>query len=315
MGMRVTSSILFRSALLDINRVRQKLAQTQERAASGLVINRPSDDPAGMRAVTLLRSELDSVEQYQRNISKLRGKVAGSENAIGNATNIMSRARELAIQGANGTLDAASRQLLAVEVEALHGELLREANSQVSGSYLFAGYASNTQPFVASGPFVDGMPSPTVAFAGDSNEIQVAIGDGVSATVSLDGRRVFMGDADGDAAVDAGREDLFDILADLRDALANDQPSQVVAVVDRIHTATNQISVERTRIGTVQAQMEQQEASLAQQSERLLNRLSEVQDADLAEVLSDLVTQEAALQASLSATTRLIQPSLLDFLG
>jgi len=44
-------------------------------------------------------------------------------------------------------------------------------------------------------------------------------------------------------------------------------------------------------------------------------RLSETQDADVAAVFSDLVNQEAALRATLESTTRLMQPTLLDFLG
>ena len=48
---------------------------------------------------------------------------------------------------------------------------------------------------------------------------------------------------------------------------------------------------------------------------RLTQQLSDVQDADAAEVISDLLLQESALQVALEGMARLVQPTLLDFLA
>lgn len=313
--MRVTQSMIIRSALGDLSRARLRLSQTQEKAASGLRINRPSDDPVGASAAMLLKRGLEATDQLQRNITQTRTRLSAGESAIANANDLLIRARDLAIQGANGTQNAATRAQLAEEVETLHAAMLAEGNSRIGGGHLFAGYASDTAPFVASGPFIDNPPSsPTVAFAGDPSEVQVQIDEGVQARATANGQRVFMGDANGDGLVDAGREDLFQTLADLRQALATDDVPQIQASLARLDNGIQQLSLERTHFGAQLTRLDEFEERLDDRRVDLTTRLSDVQDADVAQVFSDLANQEVALQASLQVNARLIQPTLLDFL-
>ncbi|MCP3983641.1 MAG: flagellar hook-associated protein 3 [bacterium] len=314
--MRVTQSMIIRSALDDLNRARARLVRTQEQAASGLRINRPSDDPVGTSAAMLLKSGLEATSQYQRNINQTRTRLSSGENALANATDLLVRAKELALQGANATQNAATRAQIAEEVESLHSSMLAEANSRIAGGALFGGYTTDTAPFVASGPFIDLPPSsPTVAFAGDRNEIEIQIDEAVRTRATANGQRVFMGDADGDGSVDGGREDIFQLLADLRDGLATNNVAQVDSTIPRLDAAMSQISVERTHFGASLTQLDTFEKRLDDRFVDLTARLSDTQDADSLQVFSDLASQEVALQASLQANARLIQSTLLDFIG
>ena len=96
--------------------------------------------------------------------------------------------------------------------------------------------------------------------------------------------------------------------------MANDGVA-TAAVLPRIDDALSQLGRERTSIGAVERQLEDWQATLSEREVDLTARLSETQDADAVTVFSELVQQETALQAALQATGRLIQPSLLDFLG
>lgn len=307
--------MLFRSALGDLGRLRARMAATQEQAASGLRINRPSDDPTGAGRVRVLETTLDSLHQYERNISATRARVAAAETAIANSSEVMIRARELAVAGANGTLDASTRAQIATEVEGLHASLLAESNAALSRGHLFAGFLSDTAPFASAGAFTLPPPgSPTVSFAGDSNEIRIDIEDGVRISASFDGRTIFMGDANGDGAPDAGRDDGFDVLGDLRDALMSNDPVQIAAALPRIDAVLDQLQTARTRVGATETRLE---AAVQRVSDRIVQtqiQLSGVRDADLAEVISTLVRDENALRASLETMSRLLPPSLMDFL-
>ena len=316
MGVRITTNMLAREALADVNRARQRLAVTQQRLSSGLRINRPADDPVGVRAATLLKQSLAANEQFQRNIDQTRPRIAASESAIANAGNVFLRAKELAIAGANGTQDAQSRQAIAGEVEALHGSLLAEANARLGGSYVFAGRLGDLTPFTVTAPFdPSGPTAATVVFAADAGEIQIDIDEGVSVRATLNGERVFLGDGDSDGSPDAGLVDLFETLGDLWVALQNDDRAAIAATLPDLDAAIAQLSTERTRIGTVQTQLEDFDTKLAERDVRLTQQLSDVQDADAAEVISDLLLQENALRVALEGMARLVQPSLLDFLA
>ncbi len=315
MGVRITSAMLLRTGLTGVSRQRQRLQVYQEQAASGLRINRPSDDPSGVRAAALLKEALARNASFERSIATSEPGVRATETALADANDVLVRAKELAIQGSNGTLDGAARASLAREVESLHERLVSIGNARSGGGFLFSGYTGDVQPFTPAGPFVQGSPSPGVSFTGDPNEPQVAIDEGFTVRVGLDGRRVFKGDGDGDGNPDAGRQDLFDILGDLRDALDADDPALVAAVLPRLDEGQDQLSVERTRIGATDAQLAAFRDRIGEREVQLTARLSDVQDADAAEVFSEIVNQEVALRASLDAASRMIQPSLLDFLA
>ncbi len=104
------------------------------------------------------------------------------------------------------------------------------------------------------------------------------------------------------------------MLADLRQALSTNDVVTVRATTTRLDTAIGQLSVERTNFGANLTQLDTFEARLADRKVDLQGRLSIVEDADVAEVFSNLANQETALQASLQANARIIQVSLLDFL-
>jgi flagellar hook-associated protein 3 FlgL len=314
MGMRITNSILYRTALSDVSLQRRRLARTQEQASSGLRINRLADDPLGVRAATLLKAGIEATDQFGRNVERARVRVRASEAALAETNEVLIRVRELALQARNETNDAKALAALAEEVEHLHGQLLSAANSRAGGGYLFAGYAGDQPPF-AGGPFPTGPGSPLVSFAGDPRAVRVEIDEGVQLEVTLDGRRVFLGDGDGDGNPDPGREDLFDTLGDLRDAMLTLDRAAIGSSLDRLDRAQGQIGLERAAVGAAESELERFDQRLALRSFELTKQLSEVQDADSAKVFSDLVSQENALAASLSATARIIQPTLLDFLG
>lgn len=314
MGVRITTSMLYRTALADVARTRAQLANSQEQASSGLRVNRPSDDPVQAHAAMVLRDALAATAQFERNATQAQGRVRATEDALADSIDALTRARELAVSGSNGTLDAVSRGAIAAEVEGLHRRLLANANDSFQGAHLFAGHTADQAPFSATGPFVGGSPAPGVVWSGDSNEVQIEVDDGVRLPVSLDGRRVFQGDGNGDGSPDAGSENLFSVLGDLRDALQANDPAAVSATLDRLDRGLTQLNVERTRIGAVDSELDTQQRALSNRTVGLTTRLSEAQDADVAAVFSSLARQEAALQASLQATARLLSPTLLDYL-
>jgi len=240
-----------------------------------------------------------------------------ADGALGEVQNVLARARELALQGASGSdaQDPATRRILAEEVAGLFDQLLAQANTKGSEGYLFAGFASDTVPFAASGPFGSAPPAPTVAFGADPSEVEVEIDEGVRVATTLDGRATFMGDSDGDGAPDAGREDLFDTLGDLWAALMSNDGAATAATLDRLDSATTQVSAARTRLAASAQRTEAARQAVRDRGVEFERQLSNVQDADTVSVLSELVSRETALQAALQAAARLMQPSLLDFLG
>ncbi|MDJ0866946.1 MAG: flagellar hook-associated protein FlgL [Myxococcota bacterium] len=310
---RITGSMTYRTALQNLAVRREQLARTEEQATSGRRINRPSDDPVGAGRAARLRLDVATSDQFLRNASAASARLRATEQAVKGAHELVSRARALAVQGATDTLDASARRILATDVESLHADLLALANARHDGGSLFAGMQNDGPAFSASGGFA--AAPPTVTYQGDSAELEVEVEPGSRIATTLDGRRVFQGDADGDGAPDGGREDAFRVLGDLWQALVDDDRAAVAATLDRLDTVELQIELEQTRVGAADRRVQNAAANLGDTGVELRQRLSEVEDADTIRVLSELALHQAALEASLRATASVVQNSLVSFLS
>ncbi len=182
--MRVSTAWWHMSSVLQMQEQQFKLSRTQEQIASGKRVVRPSDDPiSSVRALELGRA-LDKTEQFQRNANIAQNRLNLQESVLVEAGNLVQRARELTVQGANGSQGNDSRKFIAQELRELRASLLELANSQDSADqYLFAGFQSNSQPFVTTPNGVE--------YRGDDGKRALQIGPNRNVTDGNPGSEVF----------------------------------------------------------------------------------------------------------------------------
>ncbi len=295
--MRVTNSMLIDRVLASIHRNEAELRRLQTMAASGRAIRVPSDDPVGV--VTALRTRSAAVHHgrlaaaTEASVDWLRA----SELSLAEAADVLQRAREMALTGANGTLPPESYQALAIEAEQLLNHLLSVANATHDGRYLFAGHRTLTVPFVAVG-----SPVTAVNYQGDSGLIEREVAPGQRVAINVDGQATF-----GPA---------FTALIGLRDALSSgDAAALGSAVVAAVDSALDGVLAARTRLGGLLNRLELNRERLQGLGLLFEEVRSRVEDADLAEVLTRLEAVSLAHRVSLAAGARVIQPTLLDFLA
>ncbi|MEZ5989384.1 MAG: flagellar hook-associated protein FlgL [Planctomycetota bacterium] len=188
MGLRITQAMSANRALFDLTRNALRLQQTREQLSTGRRINRPSDDPVTFLRMQPKRNEKQLVALFQDN-AHLAGDVLGlAASSMEDAVQVLSRAKELAVQGANGTMGEADRRLLGKTARQLVTEMLALGNGKLGDRYLFSGTATGTMPFEmvsdASGTFV--------RYHGDDNPVTVEIAAGVEVDVTSSGRSMFL---------------------------------------------------------------------------------------------------------------------------
>lgn len=167
--MRVPFLAAQASFLDALGRTQAQLARTQEQVATGLKFSRAAQDPAAATLSLSMDGLLATYERYGRNAVLAGNRLALEESALVGAGEVLQRVRELVVQAANGPQSAENRRLIAAEVRARLDELVATANTRDgNGEYLFAGTATRTQPFAATGG--------SVAYQGDQGQrlIQVA---------------------------------------------------------------------------------------------------------------------------------------------
>ena len=144
---RVTQGYIvndFNSTLYDRQSAMQNM---QKQLASGYRVNLASDDPVAAINYMDYDSRLNEIKTYKNIIENVKGKINVADSALDSVTSIIQRARELAVQGANGVYTREERQNMAVEIDQLARELIQQANSSFKGNALFGGTMTDETPF------------------------------------------------------------------------------------------------------------------------------------------------------------------------
>ncbi len=105
------------------------LRQSFERLASGLRINRPSDDAAGLAVASTLNADARIYSVGIRNVNDALSMYRIAEGSLGELRGVMTRLSELASQSANGVLTNPQRRALDAEAQALGMEYRRIVQS------------------------------------------------------------------------------------------------------------------------------------------------------------------------------------------
>ena len=111
------------------------MSQAMERLSTGQRINSASDDAAGLAISSRMTSQLNGLNMAVRNANDAISMVNTADGAYIEATNMMQRMRELAIQAASGTMSSTDRTALNTEYQALNDQILEVAgNTQWNGT-------------------------------------------------------------------------------------------------------------------------------------------------------------------------------------
>jgi flagellar hook-associated protein 3 FlgL len=308
MATRITTSMVQRNVLADLNSISARLTRTQMKAASNKEISRPSDDPFNTSRAMALRQSLEGTRQYQGNVEDAMGWMDAAEQAFSSITDAVRAARDLLVQGGTDSSDQTSRDSIAAELEQLIEGIKQDANANYRGSYLFAG------AMVSQAPYEAGAADDT--YHGDGGGVDAGvpgivrqIGPGVTMTINVLGRDVL---GNGQGAAD---DKLLHVLRDAVDHLrAGDGASLRGTDLTRLDANVDSMLGVRAANGARTNRLEAALSRLQEVEESTLGQLSQTEDADIAKTLIDLNSQTAAYQAALRAGASIVQSSLMDFL-
>lgn len=304
-SIRVTQQILINRALNNLSDQSRRIMNLQEQLATGLAVNRPSDNPLAMRRAINARAEITKNEQYLTNITSISPYQSETESTIMTVVNIVHRANELVLQGASDTNAQTQRDQIAIEINQLLESTLNQSNHITNGRYIFGGTRTQAPPFVAARN-ADGEIT-AVTYEGNNERISVEVSDRVRIPVNETGSDVFL-------QTIPGTTDLFQTLIDLRENLRAGNTNALTNQMTELNKALDQLIIATTRVGAIQNRFEQIDANLRDISQQLELVYSDSIDADFAEVIIQLNAQTNAFQAALTAAARVIQPSLLDYI-
>ena len=294
---RMSSAQMHQGSLNVIFDAQARLQKTQEALATGKKINSASDDPVASAQITAVRAELNRLEVMQKNVNTAYDELAMTEASLSSAEDLISRAREISVQGANSVLGPEDRAILATEIDAIRDQLLKLANTQSPmGDYIFAGHATDSPAFVDN--------AGNYEFQGDEGQRNLNIAAGVTVSVRTPGNQVF----------GEGETGIFAVLQNLAGGLRADDDEIVQRSMTRIDESQQLMLEGIADLGSKMGLVEDQQLLNEAFNIQLKENLSGLEDIDYAKAISEMNLQMVALQAAQQTYSQTKDLNLFNYL-
>ena len=291
-----------------LGNVQNQLTTTYQRLSSGMRINSAKDDAAGLQIADRLTSQINGLNQGNRNASDGIALAQTVEAGMDEISGMLQKIRTLAVQANNGTNTAEDRTAISKEMSSLATEVNRIAtkttfagktilNGDIKGSIYGDTAAQNNALNGGEGTMtlqVGSNKGDTISFKMTSVMFSVVGGKGD--LIDAANTHIFKTGADGSVTVDLNKAD------------AANATKSIGAVIDLMDTMISKVDGMRADLGAIQNRLE---SSIRNQSNVAANEAdarSRIRDADFAEESANLsqqsIIQQAAASMLMQANTR-----------
>jgi flagellar hook-associated protein 3 FlgL len=291
--MRVTQMQSDRTFLTNIDRLNSNLELVNQQVSSGKKLLSLKDSPSASAELVGLSAQLVDIDQYQANADAGSLYLGVADSALSSVHTLVTTIFTKGSAATSNILDPTERAALAGEIRSLRDEVLSLANSETQGRYIFAGSASNAPAFTITGD--------TVTYQGDQVFNAISVGDGVTVPQGFAGDSVF--------------SPVFATINQLLTAVDGGDAAGMQTALSQFSTTLGGLNTFRVQLGVSQNTILDLKNEQDAAETSIISRQSSLQDADMAQAVTQLQQIQTALQAALTARSIIQQKSLFDYLG
>ncbi|EOD53342.1 flagellin N-terminal helical domain-containing protein [Aeromonas molluscorum] len=299
MAMFINTNTSSLNAQRNLMNTSKSLDTSYTRLASGLRINSAKDDAAGLQISNRLTSQVNGLDQGNRNANDGISLAQTAEGAMDEVTGMLQRMRTLAQQSANGSNSAKDREALQKEVDQLGSEINRiSTDTTFAGTKLLDGSYSGSFQVGADANQTIGFSlnqSAGFSISGISAAAGTSITTATGATVLVSA--IFVGGSAGGISISS-----------------QSNAQNVLAAVDSM---LGVVDGKRAELGAVQNRLDSTIRNQANISENVSAARSRIRDADFATETANMTKQNILQQAASSILAQANQrpQSALQLLG
>ena len=307
--MKISTSFLFDRATSQMSTVQNKLSTAQAQMSQGKQVIAPSDAPDQAAVITRFKGVIQKNEGYLNTLNSANARYQAEETALGNVNDSLIRMRELSIQAANDTVGPADRQALAMEMSGLRDQIMSLANTQdENGLYIFAGSRVTAPAFgvTESGEF---------AYQGDQSTMQILVGDQRMVQLNRSGADAFTRVVRLDVEGKPYGVGFFQAIEDMVQAVKNSDRTGMDRSIGELDNLQIGVSMALAQVGTDMNVLDSQQVVLEETNLRLKSTLSNVEDLDYAEAITQMNKEMLALEAAQSSFAKISQLNLFNYIN
>ena len=303
--MRISTNTLYQAGISRISSLQAEQSRLQQQISSGRRILTPSDDPVAAARALELQQAMSSNSQFASNRIIAQNHLNASESTLGNVSDLLLAAQSTLVGAGNPTYGDAQRGFIANELRGMRDQLVGLANTRDgAGNYLYSGFQSNTAPFVAS--------ATGATYQGDDGVQYLQVAGGRQMAINETGSNIFQAGSDIFATLDA--------LATLLEAPITDQASKdalnagLATHGEALANGLDNILEARAVVGSKLKELDALEAAGQDLDLQFKQTLSDLQDLDYAQAISDISKQQVILGAAQQSFIKTVGLSLFQYI-
>lgn len=308
--MKISTQLLFSRAAEQMSLVQNKISDSQVQLSQGKQLIKPSDAPDQAAVIQRMKTVMSRQESFHASLSTLNSRLQNEDTTLKSATNLLVRAKEIAVQAGNGTLAPVNRKALAAEMQGVRDQLLSLANAKDNnGNFLFSGSRSDKPAFGSPGP------GQTPVYQGDQTRMTVMVGDQRTIPINRTGTDAFVSISRINEV--SGKPEGVGFFKVMDDLIAGINFSNGVAIQRggaEMTSLLNGLSLAHADIGTDLNVVEQQSNVIDDTILNIKSNLSNIEDLDYASAITKMNQQMLSLEAAQSSFSKMAQLTLFNYL-
>ena len=297
--MRVTDNLRFESFKRSVTNLKERLDKNQEKISSQKKILTPADDPVGAGQYVQLTAQKNKNDQYTKSLNQLTSLAGTYETAVNGISDVLNRAKQLAVNMSSDTVDATTRKTAASAVEGMIQELVILGNTKAGNSYVFGGMKSDSAAFTLDSTTYG------VTFNGTTDVPRVAVAAGQTENLGMSGQTAF---GTGTSS------DIFAALKGLRDGLLANDKNAIKGSLDTIGAGVDLTANNLSYMGTYSTRIEDLTQNVSNSNLLLETNMSQIMDVDMVGALTDYNLLTTAYETALTVMGKLQSTNILNYL-
>lgn len=322
--MRITNGMTNRSFNYNLHKNLSRMNKIDQQLNTGKEINKISDDPAKAAKIMRLKNDIAKNAQYNRNIVDATNHLDVTDKALEQVNDGLQKMRELLVNAGNATYGSEERAALKEELSQLVNKMGDVLNTTFDGKYVFGGERVDKKPVANTNDPIsgniqlsyngkDGQNISDVELNQIKQTLKMEISPGVSIDYGVNASEILeFKDKEGNSI---NLMESFDsILKNLDSTDEGAYKELITKNLEQIDGALQNISNLRGEVGAKQNRMEDALERNEEEKFNIKEVLSSIEDIDFAEKTIEYVTASTMYTASLQASAKIMQPSLIDYL-
>ena len=323
---QITDNMIYNNINNELLNQSAQIYNLQDQISSGLQINYPQDNPAGMVSVLSYKNSTSLINQYNSNVNLANEISSLASSTLNNVIGVVNQAKTLAIEMANGGTSASNQSGAAQEVKQIINELLQSSDTSYNGQNIFTGEnLSQTQAYTSSQAFYNvtssnGTVTPVkynvYTYAGTDVNQRYQITQNETIAPSLTADAVFGNDPTNQTA-SYNPSGLISVLSLFQSELSSGvYQSDSQNIISGIKNGLNQILSAQSTLGTKVQRLNEQSTSYQTVLSNISQLLGQTENVNIPQAMTSLTQAQDSYQATLETAAGITQltPMLLKYL-